>query len=611
MLSETDFGKSGPVPGAVGVDGRAADLLQRQAVRLRAATSAALDGVGGRAERLAGGDLPPELPDWLDTLGQDNVRSLSVMLLIDLLDARDATERAPTRSRTTWTALAEDLLLSGAYDDARVVTRALGERADVAARSAATPAGWRSIGSASRSRCGKRRCCSAISTTPELATIATHRRRRSARASIEALKPVRDDRGADAGLAARGGDGRRLRRRGRRRAWRRWPTTAAGSCSATARGCSGASRTPDAVPLLQPLLRKSDPRVARAAVSALGAIDDPSAARAIHTVLRSRDRRAARAPSIDGARRRPRPARRADAGADHRRERAARQGSRGRARDDRRRSAPSAATTAVPPLRPRCRCGRSGAAARLRALKERGVDALVRDRRPSGRRPRSTRRPRPATGMLKKLARIARLETACMEQAKAEELVRRLAAALRGAELYSPTHPLVQRGIDASSASTPGSAASARPASSSASSATKSSSTARGCRRGTASLVGFARDLREREIEKITLHARRHAATRSARFVAVLGDRKIDERRCRTGSRPAASATSRSAGSSSRTSADDQAGHRGGATRLRHRRRDGRDAVGAGEGRRPARPRRRAQDHRRPRPAGDARTARR
>jgi HEAT repeat protein len=45
--------------------------------------------------------------------------------------------------------------------------------------------------------------------------------------------------------------------------------------------------SPEAVPLLQPMLRQSDPRVVRAAVSALGAIDDPAAARAIHTVLRA------------------------------------------------------------------------------------------------------------------------------------------------------------------------------------------------------------------------------------------------------------------------------------------------------------------------------------
>ena len=49
----------------------------------------------------------------------------------------------------------------------------------------------------------------------------------------------------------------------------------------------GAIASPEAVPLLQPLLRKSDPRVAQAAVAALGKIDDPAAARAVQTVLRA------------------------------------------------------------------------------------------------------------------------------------------------------------------------------------------------------------------------------------------------------------------------------------------------------------------------------------
>jgi HEAT repeat protein len=49
----------------------------------------------------------------------------------------------------------------------------------------------------------------------------------------------------------------------------------------------GRLAAPEAVPLLQPLLRQTDPRVARAAVSALGAIQDPAAARAIQTVLRA------------------------------------------------------------------------------------------------------------------------------------------------------------------------------------------------------------------------------------------------------------------------------------------------------------------------------------
>jgi HEAT repeat protein len=45
--------------------------------------------------------------------------------------------------------------------------------------------------------------------------------------------------------------------------------------------------SPEAVPLLLPLVRRADVRVARDAVTALGAIDDPAAARAIHTVLRT------------------------------------------------------------------------------------------------------------------------------------------------------------------------------------------------------------------------------------------------------------------------------------------------------------------------------------
>jgi len=49
----------------------------------------------------------------------------------------------------------------------------------------------------------------------------------------------------------------------------------------------GAIGSAEVVPLLQPLLRKSDPRVARAAVVALGKIDDAAAARAVQTVLRA------------------------------------------------------------------------------------------------------------------------------------------------------------------------------------------------------------------------------------------------------------------------------------------------------------------------------------
>ena len=91
-----------------------------------------------------------------------------------------------------------------------------------------------------------------------------------------------------------------------------------------------------------------------------------------------------------------------------------------------------------------------------------------------------------------------------MDPKRAEELVRRLAAALRATDLYSPNHPLVLRGVDGLTAA--------------ASDALRSESSvvmgfigdevvvnSARLSRGTAALVGFARDLREREIEKITL----------------------------------------------------------------------------------------------------------
>ena len=111
-----------------------------------------------------------------------------------------------------------------------------------------------------------------------------------------------------------------------------------------------------------------------------------------------------------------------------------------------------------------------------------------------------------------------------MDHAKGEEFVRRIATAVRGADLYSPTHPLVQRGID-------NLVASAQEALQAAPSIIvgfiDDEIVVDGARlpRGTAALVGFARDLRDREIEKVTIT---HGVTRDEirHFVAVLGDRK-------------------------------------------------------------------------------------
>jgi len=111
-----------------------------------------------------------------------------------------------------------------------------------------------------------------------------------------------------------------------------------------------------------------------------------------------------------------------------------------------------------------------------------------------------------------------------MDQAKAEDFVRRIATAVRGANLYSPTHPLVLRGID-------NLVASAQEALQAVPSIIvgfiDDEIVVDGARlpRGTAALVGFARDLREREIEKVTL-TRGVTRDEIRHFVAVLGDRK-------------------------------------------------------------------------------------
>ena len=110
-----------------------------------------------------------------------------------------------------------------------------------------------------------------------------------------------------------------------------------------------------------------------------------------------------------------------------------------------------------------------------------------------------------------------------MDDQKAEDLIRRLAAALRGTELYSPAHPIVQRGVDALTA-----AALERlhSAPSIVIGFIGDEVVVDGTRlpRGTASLIGFARDLRDRGIEKITM-SRGLSRAEIGHLVAAFTDR--------------------------------------------------------------------------------------
>ena len=237
MLSETDFGKSGQFQ-VLWTSAEELLISYNDSAYVSDGYRAALDNVGGRAERLATGDLPPELPEWLDTLGQESVRSLSVMLLIDLLTIERDPDRAAEISHDM-AALAEDLLLSGAYEDARLVTRAMGDRAEMPG----------AIGQeACRQALDRLGESSAMLETalllgdleePEFAKVRAVVKTIGPSA-IEVLKPALTveqvtmafERAADMSSAS---GGRRWD------AWRLWPRMPAGSCSATPRRSSGAS----------------------------------------------------------------------------------------------------------------------------------------------------------------------------------------------------------------------------------------------------------------------------------------------------------------------------------------------------------------------------------
>ena len=284
MLNETDFGKSEKFH-VLWTSAEELLISYNDSDFVSDSYRTALDNVGGRAEKLAaGGDLPPELAEWVDTLGQENVRSLSVTLLIDLLGIERVADRAAEIAHDM-AALAEDLLLSGAYEDARVVTAALGHRAE-------------SPGAIGREAC--RQALDRLGESPamretalllgDLETPELEKIQAIVKivgpSTIEALKPmlmVEQDsiafqRAAEMAIGFR------------RQAVNRLASLADDPRWFVQRNVAkllGRIGSVEAVPILQPLLRKGDPRVARAAVSALGVIQDPAAARAIHTILRT------------------------------------------------------------------------------------------------------------------------------------------------------------------------------------------------------------------------------------------------------------------------------------------------------------------------------------
>ena len=245
---------------------------------------AQLDGAATRGAAAAGRDLPEELPEWVETLGQENVRKLSVVLIIDLLKLETEAARAAEIAHDM-TALAEDLLMSGDYDEARAVAAALSEAAgnpkcvahaacrealDMLAHSAALHETVAMLGeldagplSVFADVCGLLGPASVdtLIMTLKMADRSPALERGSriiigfGAPAVQRLAPLVDD------------------------------ERPAVQCNLAR--VLGKIAAPQAVPLLQPLLRRNDPTVTRRAIAALANINDPAAARAIHTVLRS------------------------------------------------------------------------------------------------------------------------------------------------------------------------------------------------------------------------------------------------------------------------------------------------------------------------------------
>ena len=283
LLSETDFGRSGHF-----------NVLWSSMEELLVSYNdkpfvsegyrASLDGLGARAERLAAMELPSELQEWMLTLGQENVRALSVQLLIDLF----AIERDEARTAgiaDDMEALAEDLLMAGAYGDAKTVTRTLALRA-AQPKTAGRDACRRALDRLGESL-AMRDTTALIGESDESSWMAIREIVSLVGvASVESLRHVVMVEAETAG-STRAAD--LIVGFGAPAVSRLAPLVDDSRWFVQRRAARllGRVGAPEAVPLLLPLVRRSDVRVARDAVAALGTIDDPAAARAIHTVLRT------------------------------------------------------------------------------------------------------------------------------------------------------------------------------------------------------------------------------------------------------------------------------------------------------------------------------------
>lgn len=283
LISERDFGSKRPIDD---IRKSLDELLLQydESTYVSKEYRESMDHAADRASELAARGLPPEIDEWLETLGGDSVRRLSGQLLIDLLRNETVPGRMTDTARDM-AAFVEELLLAGAYGECVPVVQELIAAADrkPAIAPDACRAALATIG-------GSKSLAEAASTVGEQSA--------DEFASFEAL--IRGI-GPSAVPTLIRGYQREDGGTGADRTTALLTKLGAAAIPAIASALEdprwfvqrelakvlGKIGTSAAVAPLQALLRRSDVRVLQTAVSSLSGISDPAAERALHMVLKA------------------------------------------------------------------------------------------------------------------------------------------------------------------------------------------------------------------------------------------------------------------------------------------------------------------------------------
>jgi HEAT repeat protein len=282
LISERDFGNKRPIDD---IRQSLDELLLKydESTYVSGEYRQSMDRAPSRAADLAARGLPPEMDEWLETLGHESVRRLSGQLLMDLLRNEHAPERAAETARDMG-AFVEELLLAGAFGEGVPVIE------ELAAAAARTPpiapeACRQAIDSVGHSAAFAETAAAIGDQSPDEFASFEKLTRLIGPSTVSGLLSAYqgEDRGAGADRATA-----LLVKLGP-------PAIPAIAATENPKWyvqreiarVLGQIGTPAAVPALQALLRRTDVRVMETAVASLSRIGDAAAARALHTVLKA------------------------------------------------------------------------------------------------------------------------------------------------------------------------------------------------------------------------------------------------------------------------------------------------------------------------------------